>query len=223
MVEDVSYQVERKRIKNMYIRVLPPDGRVKVTAPGQVSDRAIEAFVRSRRDWILAAQKKLLSQPLHKAYTYENEEKHLLWGKEYPLEVVYTKGKPGASVQGEQIFLEIPKDGDITLRQKLVEDLYRRQLKARVPLLMEKYSAIVGKSPDSWGVKNMKTRWGTCNITDKRIWLNLQLAKFPQECLEYVIVHELVHLYEKGHNAVFYGYMDRFYPGWREIRKKLKG
>ncbi|MBQ8821861.1 MAG: M48 family metallopeptidase, partial [Lachnospiraceae bacterium] len=156
-------------------------------------------------------------------YTYENGEKHLLWGKEYSLEVVYTKGKPCASVQGEQILLELPKDGDTALRQKLIENLYRRQLKAKVPLLMEKYTKIVGKVPDSWGVKNMKTRWGTCNVTDKRIWLNLQLAKFPQECLEYVIVHELVHLYEKGHNAVFYGYMDRFYPGWREIRKKLKG
>ena len=223
MVEDLSYQVERKKIKNIYIRVLPPDGKVKVTAPRQVSDRAIEEFVRSRREWIMAARKKLLSQPLHKVYTYENGEKHLLWGKEYSLEVVYTKGKPCASVQGEQILLELPKDGDTALRQKLIENLYRRQLKAKVPLLMEKYTKIVGKVPDSWGVKNMKTRWGTCNVTDKRIWLNLQLAKFPQECLEYVIVHELVHLYEKGHNAVFYGYMDRFYPGWREIRKKLKG
>ena len=223
MVEDLSYQVERKKIKNIYIRVLPPDGRIKVTAPRQVSDRMIEEFVGSRREWIMDARKKLLSQPLHKVYTYECGEKHLLWGQEYSLEIVYTKGKPHASVQEDVLLLEVPADGDVVLRQKLVEDLYRRQLKARVPLLMEKYAGIVGKYPDSWGVKNMKTRWGTCNVTDKRIWLNLQLAKFSQECLEYVIVHELVHLYEKGHNVVFYGYMDRFYPGWREIRKKLKG
>ncbi len=223
MIEDLSYQVERKKIKNMYIRVLPPDGRIKVTAPRQVSDRVIAEFVNSRREWILAAQKKLLTRPLHKVYTYESGEKHLLWGKEYPLEVVYTKEKPYASVQGDVLLLEVPADGEVTLRQKLIEDLYRRQLKAKVPLLLEKYTGIVGKSPETWGVKNMKTRWGTCNVTDRRIWLNLQLAKFPQECLEYVIVHELVHLYEKGHNAVFYGYMDRFYPGWREIRKKLKG
>lgn len=222
MVEELSYQVERKKIKNMYIRV-QPDGSVKVTAPRQVSDRAIEEFVRSRREWILAARKKLENQPLHMTYTYQGGEKHLLWGKEYTLEVVYTKGKPQASVQGEQIFLEVPRDGDLNLRQKLVEDLYRRQLKAKVPLLMEKYAQIVGKTPDCWGVKNMKTRWGTCNITDKRIWLNLQLAKYEPECLEYVIVHELVHFYVAGHNAQFYGYMDRFYPGWREIRKKLKG
>lgn len=223
MAEELFYQVERKRIKNMYIRVLPPDGTVKVTAPKQVSDRAIEEFVRSRREWILTARKKLLNQPLHKTYAYENGEKHLLWGQEYVLEIVYTKGKPCATVQGGQLLLEIPAGGDRVLRQKLVEDLYRRQLKARVPLLMEKYAEIVGKRPDSWGVKNMKTRWGTCNVTDKRIWLNLQLAKFPLECLEYVIVHELVHFYVAGHNAEFYAYMDQFYPGWKEIRKKLKG
>ncbi len=223
MVEEVSYQVERKRIKNMYIRVLPPDGTVKVTAPKQISDKTIEEFVRSRREWILAARKKILAQPLHKTYTYESGEKHLLWGKEYTLELVFTKSKPCASVQDGKILLEVPGDGDMVLRGKLVEDLYRRQLKARVPLLMEKYSLVVGKAPDSWGVKNMKTRWGTCNVTDKRIWLNLQLAKFPQECLEYVIVHELVHFYVAGHNAEFYGYMDRFYPGWKDIRKKLKG
>ena len=222
MVEDLSYQVERKRIKNIYIRVLP-DGTVKVTAPKQVSDRTIEEFVRSKREWILAARKKLLAQPLHQTYTYESGEKHLLWGKEYPLEVVYTKGKPHASLQGEALLLEVPADGDTALRQKLIEDLYRRQLKAKVPLLMEKYSAIVGKAPDSWGVKNMKTRWGTCNTTDKRIWLNLQLAKYEPECLEYVIVHELVHFYERGHNAVFYGYLDQFYPDWKAVRKKLKG
>lgn len=222
MREEITYQVERKRIKNMYIRV-QPDGSVKVTAPKQVSDRAIEEFVRSRREWILAARKKLENQPLHMTYTYQSGEKHLLWGKEYTLEVIYTKGKPLASVQGDQIFLEIPMEGDLALRQKLIEDLYRRQLKARVPLLMDKYTKIVGKAPDSWGVKNMKTRWGTCNITDKRIWLNLQLAKYEPECLEYVIVHELVHFYVAGHNGEFYGYMDRFYPGWRDIRKKLKG
>lgn len=222
MQEEITYQVERKRIKNMYIRVLP-DGSVKVTAPRQVSDRIIEEFVSSRRDWILAARKKLESQPLHRSYSYANGERHLLWGKEYTLEVVYTGGKPRASTQGEQIFLEIPRDGDVALKQKLMEELYRRQLKARVPLLMEKYSGIVGTAPDSWGVKNMKTRWGTCNITDRRIWLNLQLAKYEPECLEYVIVHELVHFYVAGHNAQFYGYMDRFYPNWREIRKKLKG
>lgn len=206
----------------MYIRV-QPDGSVRVTAPRQVSDRTIEEFVHSRREWILAARKKLENQPLHMTYSYETGEKHLLWGKEYTLEVIYTAGKPQASVQGGPMLLEIPKGGDRILKQKLVEDLYRRQLKARVPLLMEKYTQIVGQAPDSWGVRNMKTRWGTCNITDRRIWLNLQLAKYEPACLEYVIVHELVHFYVAGHDARFYGYMDRFYPGWREIRKKLKG
>ena len=222
MPEEITYEVERKKIKNMYLRVLP-DGRVKVTAPKQVSDRAIREFVQARREWIQAAGKKLENQPLHRTYTYENGEKHLLWGKEYPLEIVYTKGKPAATLQGDVILLETGKEHDGSARQKLLEDLYRRQLKARVPLLMEKYSQIVGQAPDSWGVKNMKTRWGTCNITDRRIWLNLQLAKYEPQCLEYVIVHELVHFYVAGHNAEFYGYLDRFYPGWREIRKKLKG
>lgn len=222
MPEEITFQVERKKIKNMYLRVLP-DGSVKVTVPKQVSDRAIREFVQSRREWIQAARKKLENQPLHRTYTYENGEKHLLWGKEYPLEIVYTKGKPAATLQGDVILLETCKEQDAAARQKLLDDLYRRQLKARVPLLMERYSLIVGQAPDSWGVRSMKTRWGTCNITDRRICLNLHLAKYEPQCLEYVIVHELVHFYVAGHNAEFYGYMDRFYPDWREIRKKLKG
>lgn len=223
LIGDWLVVVERKKIKNMYIRVLPPDGKVKVTVPDRVTDRMVEEFVKSRREWIMQAQKKIQKQPLNAVKKYVTGEKHLLWGKEYSLEIIYTKDKPQATVQGDTILLEVPSDADVSAREKLLEDLYRRQLKARIPLLLEKCAAIVGKTPSAWGVKNMKTRWGTCNITDKRIWLNLQLAKFEPACLEYVITHELVHLYVRNHDAQFYGYMDRFYPDWREIRKKLKG
>lgn len=222
MTEKISYTVEKKCMKNMYLRVLP-DGSVKVTAPLQTDDRTIREFVFSKQEWIQKKLAGLQEQPLHKSAAYESGEEHLLWGKRYPLEIVYTKGRACASVQEGHILMELPHESEAWQKQKLLEELYRRQLKARIPLLLEKNAAIVGKAPEHWGVKNMKTRWGTCNIRDKRIWLNLQLAKYEPECLEYVIVHELVHFYEPGHNAVFYGYMDKFYPHWREVREKLKG
>lgn len=100
-------------------------------------------------------------------------------------------------------------------------DWYRRNIKKEIPQLLEKWQKIIGVTASDWGVKNMKTRWGTCNIEDKRIWLNLQLVKKPFECLEYVMVHELVHLLEKNHNKIFISYMDEFLPNWRKIKEEL--
>lgn len=106
--------------------------------------------------------------------------------------------------------------------EKITERWYRDQLKAVIPAILERWETRIGVKAKEWRIKKMKTRWGTCNVRDRRIWISLQLAPKPLECLEYVIVHELIHLLERNHNAAFWSYMDQFYPDWREIRNKLE-
>ena len=122
---------------------------------------------------------------------------------------------------GEKLVLEVRKESTPKQREHVVNEWYRAQMKQAVPKILKKCEYIVGVNASEWRIKNMRTKWGTCNIEKKRIWLNLQLAKKPPECLEYVVIHELVHLLERGHNARFYGYMSRFYPEWKSVRERL--
>ena len=119
------------------------------------------------------------------------------------------------------ILLRVPKDSTTEERRKLLEEFFRAELKAAIPPIMEKYIPIVGKAPLEWRIRNMKTKWGTCNVVDKRIWLSLNLAKKDPQCLEYVIVHELTHLHEPNHGKAFWARMDVYFPEWREVRKRL--
>ena len=220
IINGTTVQITKKRIKNIYLRVLP-GGVVTVTAPLHMTDKEIENFVQNHQDWIAKHKERLLSRQDKMEYAYETGEEHYLWGKKYTLEVVYTKGKKTASLQGDSILLEIPAEATAEQREAVMDAFYRRQMQARLPEVIAKYSEIVGKSPKSYGIKKMKTRWGTCNTTDSRIWLNLTLAKYNILCLEYVVTHELVHFYEKGHNPAFYGHLDRFFPNWKEVKKAL--
>lgn len=220
-VNGISITVEKKKIKNLYLRVQPPFGEVRLTAPMYATDRELRAFVEAKMDWLERARAKYREAAEQGIPEYLPGEKHYLWGKSYPLEVVFSVQRPCVRLEEERIVLSVPMDFSAGQREKVMLEWYREQLKQAASPLMEKYTAIVGKTPLEWRVKNMKTRWGTCNVVDKRIWLNLQLAKKPPECLEYVIVHELVHLYERGHNKRFWSYVERFYPDWREVRKKL--
>lgn len=119
------------------------------------------------------------------------------------------------------IVLRVPRSSTTEQRKHLLEEFYRRELKVVIPDLMEKYVLIVGKSPTEWRIRNMKTKWGTCNVVDKRIWLSLNLAKKHPDCLEYVIAHELTHLHEPNHGKAFWARMDVYYPKWKEVRKLL--
>lgn len=220
IINGISVELTRKRIKNIYLRV-KPEGVVTVTAPLRMSDKEIERFVQNHQDWIAKQMKKMGERQDKVQYTYETGEVHYLWGKPYTLQVIATKGTARASVQGNEIYLEVPSIATLQDKEKVLDGLYRRQMQARLPDVIARYSAIVGKSPKSYGIKKMKTRWGTCNTTDCRIWLNLSLAKYNILCLEYVVVHELVHFYEKGHNPAFYGHLDHFFPAWKEVKKAL--
>jgi predicted metal-dependent hydrolase len=220
-VSGIEIIVEKKRIKNMYIRVLPPEGTVRMTAPLYASGYTVRMFAVSRIAWIKKQKSKFADQPRQTERQYVSGESCYLWGQRYRLEVVCSNVRNDVSVRDQQIVLQVRKDSTPAQRGSVMDEWYRKILKSAIPPVLERCEQIVGVKANEWQVKNMRTRWGTCSIPAKRIWLNLQLVKKPPECLEYVIIHELVHLLEKNHNEVFKGYMDKFYPDWRIVKQRL--
>lgn len=221
VLDGISISVTKKSIKNMYLRVVPPDGEVRITAPRKVSDESIRRFAISRLSWIKKQRKYFKERPRHVERKYVTGESCYLWGKKYCLDVQYSNARNRVYLSGDKLVLQVRQESTFAQRECVLNEWYRGQMKQVIPDLLRKCENIVGVQAKEWRIKNMRTKWGTCNIQKKRIWLNLQLAKKTPECLEYIIVHELVHLLERNHNKTFYGYMDRFYPNWRKVRDSL--
>lgn len=178
-------------------------------------------FAVSRIAWIKKQRQKFAEQPRQTERKYVTGESYYLWGERYRLDVVYSNTRNDVSLRGQKIVLQVRKDSTSQQRANVMDEWYREVLKSAIPPVFEKCERLIGVKAKEWQVKNMRTKWGTCNIQAKRIWLNLQLAKKTPECLEYVIIHELVHLLERDHNDAFKGYMDRFYPNWRTVKANL--
>ena len=217
----IPLTIERKKIKNIYLKVLPPNGKVVISAPKRMSQKAIEEFVIAKRDWIQEKRKKYENKPIQEELQYKTGEQILFFGRKYPLEVVAHNGHKKMVLTEDKMQMYIKEACTKEQREQCLNEWYRKQLKARIPELIKKWEPVMKVQVKEWNVKNMKTRWGTCNIAAHRIWLNLQLAKSKPECLEYVVVHEMTHLLERNHNERFYGYMDLFLPEWRKFRKEL--
>lgn len=178
-------------------------------------------FAKNRMDWIIKKRENIIKNPPEPYLRYVSGEIHHLWGKEYTLKL-YSKDLINDVIVDDEkdvIYLPVKTRTTRDEREKVFIEFYRKEIKKAIPSLLEKCVDIVGRAPSEWRVKNMKTRWGSCNVYDKRIWLNLQLAKKDPICLEYVIIHELTHLYEANHGPRFKNYMDNFCPNWREIKK----
>lgn len=224
-VGDEEIDVLRKRIKHIYLAVHPFDGRLKISAPLRVDDTTLSLFVLSRRDWIRKQRANLLasqSQRLLPDLQYVSGENHWYQGQLYKLNIIHRPSLNHIDVTDSMSMdVYINEHADKEQRRKVLTEWYRGQLKQMIPPLIEKWQPVIGVEVNDWGVKKMKTRWGTCNISAQRIWLNLELIKKPTSFLEYVVVHEMVHLLERYHNARFKAYMDRFIPNWREIKSAL--
>jgi predicted metal-dependent hydrolase len=221
-VADLVIDVVRKPIKNLHLGVYPPDGRVRIAAPQGVNDEVIRLFAVSKLAWIKKQRLKFAGQERQSPREVVAGESHYYWGDRYRLDVIYQPGPPKVVVRNKSYLdLYVRPGSDRTQRQRVLTEWYRRQLKAQIPPLLAKWQPILGVEAAAWGVKQMKTRWGTCNIQARRIWLNLELVKKPPHCLEYIIVHELVHLHERRHNDRFHALMDRFLPPWRSYREEL--
>ena len=220
-IADISVEIVKKKIKNMHLSVLPPDGKVRVSAPLSMSDDAIAMFVRTKLGWIRKQQAKFEAQPRQSEREYVSGETLYVWGRQYFLQVEHSYKGNALVLDGNKAILTVRKESTAKQREAFVNEWYRSLLKAEVEKYLPKWEKITGLYCSSWQSKYMTTRWGTCNTNTRKIWLNLQLAKKPVECLEYVILHELVHLVEKGHGERFVALMDKFMSNWREVRKCL--
>ena len=221
-IDNITLTLERKNIKNMYLRVLPPNGNVKVSAPLFISDEEIVNFIRLKKDWILKKQRYIKENNIKAPLKYDNGEKHYLWGKEYTLQLIKNDTVKQVLIDEEKsiLYLPIAKRSTIEKRKKTLDEFYRNQMKIAIPPVLDKCTKIVGKTPSEVKIRNMKN-WGNCRYQDKRITLNLNLAKKDIECLEYVMIHELCHLIEFNHSKKFKNLMDKYCPNWKEIKKRL--
>lgn len=220
-IADISVEIIKKRIKNMHLAVLPPDGKVRVSAPLAMSDDAIAMFIRTRLGWIRKQQAKFETQPRQSKREYVSGETLYVWGRQYFLQVEYSYKGNALVLDGNKAFLTVRKESTTKQREAFVNEWYRGLLKTEVEKFLPKWEKTTGLHCSGWQSKYMTTRWGTCNTNTKKIWLNLQLAKKPIECLEYVILHELTHLRVKNHGSEFIAILDQYMPYWRELKRQL--
>lgn len=222
IVSGVRVAVVRKAIKNLHLGVYPPDGRVRVAAPLGVSDGAVRVAVIGRLRWIRRMQASFEEQARQSERAMVPGETHYYQGRRCRLDVVPTEG-PSRVVLRSRTILEVHAAPGMTAaqRERLLQQWYRERLRELVAPRLAKWEAALGVEVAAWGIKRMKTKWGSCNAAAKRIWLNLELAKKPPECLDYVIVHELCHLIVRRHDDRFRACMDRHLPRWEEIRRML--
>ena len=221
-INGLAIDVVRKSIKNLHIGVYPPQGRVRVAAPRTMTAESVRLAVVDKLTWINKQRTRFQSQRRQSARDMVTGETHYFFGRGYRLRVIE---QPGASrvrlVKKTTLELTVRPHTSPEQRERTIQEWHRAQLKARIGPLIEQWRPVVGVVTPEWGVKRMKTKWGSCNTQACRIWLNLELAKKPPQCLEYVVVHELAHLLERTHNERFIAIMDRCLPKWRSVRDLL--
>ncbi len=221
-IDGIRIEIERKRIKNLYLRVFSSGERVKISAPLRVRDQVIIDFARSKIRWIRKQQERAKSRIITLPLNYENGEQVMINGEYLQLEVDEHGSRSGVTVYENKIVLSVKPGSGRQVKEKVFEKWLRDDLAGRAGVLVSKWEPILGVRVNQTGIRKMKTKWGTCNTERGRIWINLDLGRYDNEYLEYLVVHEMVHLLERGHNQRFYSLMDHHLPGWRVTRKKLK-
>ncbi len=222
IVAGIKVEVVRKDIKNLHLGVYPPNGRVRVAAPLVVSDEAVRLAVIDKLGWIKRQRSKFAEQPRQSQREMVNGESHYFLERRYRLRVHEHNASARVALRGiASLDLFVRPGSSAEQREAVLLRWHREQLKALIPPLLEKWQPTLGVQVAAWGIKKMKTKWGSCNIAARRIWLNLELAKTPIQCLEYIVVHELAHLLERHHNERFMALLDIHLPQWRQHREKL--
>ena len=218
---NIEIEVEQKAIKNIHLSVYPPNGRVRIAAPIKMDMDTIRVFAISKLQWIKKQQKILSQQEREPEREFLERESHYFFGKRFLLKIHQVAAKPKVEIDHKYIHLYVRPNTASEKYADIINEWYRTELKKIVPPLISKWEKVIGVKSNEFGIKKMRTKWGTCNTEAKRIWLNLELAKKPKICLEYIIVHELVHLLERSHNQRFVKFMDNFMPKWRFHRDEL--
>ena len=221
-VAGLTVELTRKRIKNIYLRVVPPLGKIHASAPMRVSEKYLREFILARVEWIKDAQTEIQNRPTTIESALETGATVYFLGERLTVNIQTAK-RSSINMHNRILEMHISDDATETQKVRLFDNWYRKHMRIMLPDMITHWEKIIGVQSNSHGIKKMKTKWGSCNIQAKRIWLGLELMKYPQDCLEYVVVHELVHLLERYHNTRFYALMDTFLPAWKESELKLKG
>ena len=222
IINEFTIDVIRKDIKNIHLAVYPPSGRIRIAAPVKMDDDAIRLFAISKIGWIKRQQRKFIAQERIPEREYLQRESHYFQGKRYLLNIIEIDEVPKVAIRGKKyIDLYVRPGATTEKKHEVLTEWYRTQLKNLIPDLMLKWCNILSVQVKDFQVKHMKTKWGSCNIEENRILLNLELAKKPESCLEYIIVHELIHFKERHHNERFLFYMDKYLPNWKQIKNEL--
>ena len=218
---DIEVDVVFKDIKNIHLSVYPPAGRVRISAPKRMSLDTIRVFAIAKLSWIKAQQNKLRAQERETPREYLDRESHYVWGRRYLLKVKEADVPSTVELKHRQLVLHVRPGSDKAKKRAVMDQWYRNQLKEAVVPLVTKWQSLMGVRVGRIHVQRMKTKWGGCNTQARSIRLNTDLAKKPRDCLEYILVHEMVHLLEPTHNARFVALMDKFMPNWRVRRDVL--
>ena len=220
-IKDIKVLVYRKNIKNFHLNVLPPDGKVRVSVPFDVSEDTIRLFVIKKYNWVKKHIKAFQDQERQTEREFISGESHYFKGRRYILKINYAK-RPKIEIRNKKyIYFHVPKRYTSLQRQHYYEKWLRKELRRELEFLVPKWEKIIGVKVNEFRIKKMKTKWGTCNPNAKRIWINLELIKKPTEYLEYIIVHELVHLIEHKHNTRFKELMNKYLPKWETYKRQL--
>lgn len=221
-IAGIPVEVTRKpRQKNLYIRVNPPEGDVTVSAPAETSEDAIRYYVLRKVPEITKIRDRMLAQPRQSKREYVSGEACYLWGKPHMLQVIYEGNRYKIEKTPQRIIMHAPKGASEESREKALTEWYRAELKRLLPPILKRCEERIGVETSACNIKYMKTRWGSCNIDEERILINLQLVHKPIECLEYVVTHELVHLLEKNHTNRFRALVENYCPNWKEAKQLL--
>lgn len=218
---DISLDVLHKDIKNVHLSVHPPTGRVRISAPLRMNLDTVRVFAISKLAWIKKQQNRFRSQQREPQREYWTRESHYYLGKRYLLRVIERDSAPAVNIRHETIEMYVRPNSVLEKKKEILEAWYRQKLKEIVPPLIVKYERALKVSVKDFGIKKMRTKWGTCSREAKRIWLNLELAKKPIHFIEYIIIHEMTHLIERHHNGKFTAYMDKHMPQWRHFKEEL--
>ncbi len=220
-LQNIEISVTYKDIKNIHLSVYPPNGEVFISAPLRMKKEIIRVYTISKLSWIKKQREKFQKQEREPIREYLDKESHYLFGKRYLLKVITTTGKPSVQVKASSIILSVPKNTSKPKIKKIFDEWYKEELQIKTDKMIQVAQKKMGLSDISYGIRKMKTRWGSYIPGKKKVWLNTELAKKPIDCIEYIIYHELTHAFEKTHSAKFKSILSHYLPNWKELRKKL--
>lgn len=222
-VRGIDVDVVYKDIKNLHIGVYPPLGRVRVAAPEHLNDEQVRLAVVQRLPWIKRKREQLKTAPRQTEREMVTGESHYVWGLRKRLKVIERPGRTHLEIEGDRLVLYTPSDTTAEQRRTALDRWHRQQLRQAIPGVIEAWEHQLEVSVPKWTIRRMKTKWGSCNRETRQLWFNVELAKKHPDCLEYIVVHEMTHYFERNHSDRFTKLMDKHLPDWRNRREQLNG